>query len=95
MKGRFIGDNGLMLHLLLQQARYLNYPGIGLLLDQEKAYDRVHPQYLLKVLDAFGFSSRFTQCISNLFFGNLVQVNVNGFFSPTVRSCASLFANQG
>lgn len=85
MKGRFIGDNGLILHLLLQQARYRNYPGIGLLLDQEKAYDRVHPLYLIKVLESLGFSSRFTQCIKALFFGNSVQVNVNGFFSPTVH----------
>ncbi|CEP13570.1 hypothetical protein [Parasitella parasitica] len=40
MKGRFIGENGLILHLLLHQARYRQYPGIGMLLDQEKAYDR-------------------------------------------------------
>jgi hypothetical protein len=85
MKGRFIGDNGLALLLLLQQARYRKYQGIGLLLDQEKAYDRVHPLYLVKVLEAFGFHPRFIQCVHGLFFGNSVQVNVNGYFSPSVE----------
>jgi hypothetical protein len=85
IKGRFIGDNGLALHLLLQQARYRKYKGIGLLLDQEKAYDRVHPQYLIKVLEAFGFHPRFIHCIHSLFFGNSIQVNVNGFFSPSIE----------
>jgi exonuclease III len=84
MRGRFIGENGLLLHLLLNQARYHQYSGIGLLLDQEKAYDRVHPNYLMKVMANLGFDSRFIKCIRTLFFGNSVQVNVNGFFSPTV-----------
>jgi hypothetical protein len=85
MRNRFIGDNGLTLHLLLQQARFTKFTGIGLLLDQEKAYDRVNPIYLIKVLAAFGFDDKFIRCIQQLFFGNLVQINVNGFFSPTVH----------
>jgi hypothetical protein len=63
MKGRFIGENGLRLHLLINQARYRQYPGIGLLLDQEKAYDRVHPHYLMKVMEYFGFDQQFIQCM--------------------------------
>ncbi|KAG1136310.1 hypothetical protein G6F37_012114 [Rhizopus arrhizus] len=85
MKGRFIGDNGLLLHLIVQQARFHKHTGIGLLLDQEKAYDRVNPQYLIRVLSAFGFQKQFIRCIQHLFFGNIVQVNVNGFFSPTIN----------
>jgi hypothetical protein len=85
MPNRFIGDNGLALHLLIQQARFTKFTGIGLLLDQEKAYDRVNPMYLIKVLAAFGFNDKFIRCIHRLFFGNLAQINVNGFFSPTVH----------
>ncbi|KAG1136317.1 hypothetical protein G6F37_012049 [Rhizopus arrhizus] len=84
MKGRFIGENGLLLHLLLNQARYRQYPGIGLLLDQEKAYDRVNPQYLMKVMEAFGFRRQFLTCVHNFFFGNLIEVNVNGYFTSTI-----------
>lgn len=79
MTGHFIDDNGLLLHLLINQARFKNFHGISLLLDQEKAYDRVNPQYLLKVLKCYGFKPSFIQCIVNFFFGNLVQINVNGF----------------
>ena len=84
MKRRFIGDNGLLLHLIVQQARLSKHTGIGLLLDQEKAYDRVNPQYLVRVLTAFGFHERFIRCISHLFFGNMVQINVNGYFTPNI-----------
>ncbi|KAG0934887.1 hypothetical protein G6F32_010587 [Rhizopus arrhizus] len=84
MKGRFIGENCLLLHLLLNQARYRQYPGIGLLLDQEKTYDRVNPQYLMKVMEAFGFRRHFLTCVHNFFLGNLIEVNVNGYFTSTV-----------
>lgn len=84
MQGRFIGSQGLLLHLVLQKARYEHHTGLGLLLDQEKAYDRVHPQYLEKVLEKYGFSSKFTRCIIQLFFSNKVQVNVNGYYTDDV-----------
>ncbi|KAG1035564.1 hypothetical protein G6F43_013205 [Rhizopus delemar] len=85
MRRRFISDNGLLLHLIVQQARLSKHTGIGLLLDQEKAYDRVNPQYLVRVLTAFGFHERFIRCIKHLFFGNMVQINVNGYFTPNIE----------
>ncbi|SAL97551.1 hypothetical protein [Absidia glauca] len=84
INGRFIGENGMVLHLLLQQARQQRDPGIGLLLDQEKAYDRVHPDYLRKTMLAFGFPSLFVECVYSLFFNNLVQININGVFTADV-----------
>ncbi|KAG1446861.1 hypothetical protein G6F56_009441 [Rhizopus delemar] len=86
IRGRFIGDNGLLLHLLIQQAQFTKYSGLGLLLDQEKAYDRVSPQYLVLVLKSFGFHDQFVRCIHHLFFGNSFQINVNGFFFANRRS---------
>ena len=90
MEGRFIGDNGMMAHLLLQQARVNKHPGLGILLDQEKAYDRVHPTYLCKVLKWYGFSDQFVHCIHQLFFNNLLQVNVNGFFTMDIHQMRGL-----
>jgi hypothetical protein len=84
IRGRFIGDNGLLLHLVIQQAQFTKYSGLGLLLKQKKAYDRVNPQYLVRVLKSFGFHDKFVRCIHHLFFGNSVQINVNGFFSQTI-----------
>lgn len=82
--GKFIGDNGIALSMVLDQAKGLDLQGIGLLLDQEKAYDRVHPEYLSQVLLKFGFSSSFVNCIRALFFGNSVYININGFFTPCI-----------
>ncbi|KAG0755182.1 hypothetical protein G6F24_012005 [Rhizopus arrhizus] len=56
-------------------------PGFSLLLDQEKAYDRVHPDYLHACLTRFGLPSRLINCITSLFFNTSICVNVNGFVS--------------
>ncbi|OBZ80787.1 hypothetical protein A0J61_11163, partial [Choanephora cucurbitarum] len=70
LQGRFIGDNGLLVHLILQQSRFHKTEGVGLLLDQEKAYDRVYPLYLFKVMDKLAFPPAVIHCIGKLFFDN-------------------------
>ena len=65
----------------MEVAKRFQVPGIGLLLDQEKAYDRVHPSYLRSCLSHFGFPAPFVDCITQLFFGTTLCVNVNGFLS--------------
>lgn len=81
MQGRFIADNGLCARLIMDMAKRFKIPGVGLLLDQEKAYDRVHPAYLQACLRRFGFPESFISCISTLFFQTSLCVNVNGFLS--------------
>lgn len=49
MRWRFIDGNGLALKLLADQAKVLKHPEVGLLLDQEMAYDRINPKYLTHV----------------------------------------------
>ncbi|RCH88067.1 hypothetical protein CU098_009673 [Rhizopus stolonifer] len=46
---------------------YQKHSGIGLLLDQEKAYDRVLAEYLIKVLHAFHFPAPLADSIHELF----------------------------
>ncbi|KAG1531663.1 hypothetical protein G6F51_013432 [Rhizopus arrhizus] len=55
MPNRFIAENGLALNIVMEHARRCNRNDIALLLDQEKAYDRVHPSYLRAVMLKFGF----------------------------------------
>lgn len=43
---RFIADNGLMIRVIMDEAPHRMSNAIDLLLDQEKAYDGVHPLYL-------------------------------------------------
>lgn len=76
--GRFIADNGLAVRALTEYAKNCQLPHVGLLLDQEKAYDRVHPEYLSKVLERFGFTRDFIRCILFLFFRTTITLNING-----------------
>lgn len=85
VRGRFIADNGLLMKLIMEHAVISGSTSIGLLLDQEKAYDRVHPEYLRAVLLRFGYPLSLVNCIDKLFFGNQLHINVNGFISPSVH----------
>ncbi|KAG1540333.1 hypothetical protein G6F49_012159 [Rhizopus delemar] len=81
MPQRFIGDNGLMMQLVKIEAEQRQSPEIGLLLDQEKAYDRVHPDYLKKVMLKFGFPSSLVSTLCKLFFEIKIHINLNGFIT--------------
>ncbi|CEP15119.1 hypothetical protein [Parasitella parasitica] len=85
LQNRFICDNGMALSMVLEQAQCFSHTGAGMLLDQEKAYDRVNAVYLGAVLERFGFPDRFVSCINQLFFGNAMFVNINGFFTAGVH----------
>ena len=76
--GKTIKDNGALVNLAIEQASIRNSDEIGLLCDQEKAYDRIHPDYLRAVLVQFGFPEQFVLAITSLFYGTSMQVNVNG-----------------
>ncbi|KAG1139332.1 hypothetical protein G6F37_011272 [Rhizopus arrhizus] len=81
---RFIAENGMVLNILMEQAHVQRRPEIGLLLDQEMAYGRVHPMYLRQVMLAFGFPPSLVHSLENLFFGNAVRININGHFTNKV-----------
>ncbi|KAG1370529.1 hypothetical protein G6F61_011957 [Rhizopus arrhizus] len=63
---------------------------IGLLLDQEKAYDRVHPDYLRQVLHKFEFPSKVVDSLMSLFLGTSLRLNINGFLSDPVSQLRGL-----
>jgi hypothetical protein len=85
LPGRFIAENGLALKLIMEQSAVQGLTGVGLLLDQEKAYDRIHPGYMEQVLAHFGFPHGLIQSICGLFFGNSVRINVNGYYTEAVH----------
>jgi hypothetical protein len=84
MPGRWIADNGMMLQILAQHVREYSTPEVALLLDQEKAYDRIHPLYLRHVLLRLGFLKVCVNSLIHLFFGNRVRINVNGHYTDYV-----------
>jgi hypothetical protein len=100
--GRYIAENGLTCQIIMEDAhrkkelaRMRGIPAvegndIGLLLDQEKAYDRVNLTYLKAVLLRFGFPVITVDCINNLMAKNTIKINVNGFFTEEVHKLRGL-----
>ena len=84
MLGHFIATNGLLINMVMEHARRTQRDDIVVLLDQEKAYDRVHPSYLRRTLLHMNFPLSLVDCLMRLFFGNRVKINVNGHFSEEV-----------
>lgn len=83
MPRRFIAEHGATLQTVTLLATAQKSSSIALLLDQNKAYDRIHPDYLSQVMEAFGIPSTITQCIISLFFTTQIQINVNGHITQT------------
>ena len=79
--GRSIRDNIVLIRDYLDISNSLD-PQLGFIsLDQEKAFDRVEHQYLLKVLEAFGFSPGFIAMIRVLYSEVESVLKVNGGLS--------------
>ncbi|CEP08993.1 hypothetical protein, partial, partial [Parasitella parasitica] len=94
--GKYIAENGLRCQILMEDAELkwtlASQQGttsnldrdIGLLLDQEKAYDRVNLSYFRAVLNRFGFPESVVNCLHNLMANNRIQININGYFTDPV-----------
>jgi hypothetical protein len=87
MPGRFIAEHGMTVQTIKMLASHQQSTAIGLLLDQEKAYDRVHPTYLSTIMSRFGIPNKLIHCITNLFFSTQIQININGHItqSPIIQ----------
>ncbi|KAG1278745.1 hypothetical protein G6F66_012016 [Rhizopus arrhizus] len=83
MPGRFIGENGKLLNVVMSVAEKTSSQAIGLLLDQEKAYDRIHPEYLRQSMSVLGIPSAVIDSLCTLFFSTSIRINVNGQLSDS------------
>ncbi|KAG1254667.1 hypothetical protein G6F68_010736 [Rhizopus microsporus] len=81
MAGRFRGDNGLCARMVTGIVRRYQPSGVGLLLDLEKAYDWVHPDYFYACLTYFGLLPRLINCITSFLFNTSLCVKINDFLS--------------
>ncbi|SAL98507.1 hypothetical protein [Absidia glauca] len=82
LPGRFIVENGLALKILMEQTSVRGPQHVGMLLDQEKAYDRVHPSYMKNRLSCVLASPLVLPRLSAI--GNRVHININGYFTDAV-----------
>ncbi|CEP11246.1 hypothetical protein, partial, partial [Parasitella parasitica] len=85
MPNRFIGDHGLALRVLMENASKCKHTGVGNAIDSIKAYNYVNEEYICSVLSRFGFPAAFTNCIRSLFFNTQIVINMNGFLTPSVH----------
>lgn len=88
--GQQIMDNGLSLLSLQDHCKDWALGHVGITLDQEKAYDQVHPSYLKAVLMHFGLPWVFMQCITLLFFSMEIMLNINGHASSEFTQACRL-----
>ncbi|GAN06991.1 conserved hypothetical protein [Mucor ambiguus] len=90
MPHRFIAEQGLQVQCMQTVATISKTPSIALLLDQEKAYDRIHFAYLEAIMQAFNIPTTLITAILNLFSTTLIQPNVNGFLSSPLQQLRGL-----
>ena len=64
-------------------------PAILVSLDQEKAFDRVNHEFMMRVLQKFGFGPSFCGWVNLLYSKASFRIIVNGFLSPP------LFSSEG
>lgn len=64
--------------LLIQLMENLDLEGLIVLLDFEKAYDRVDQQFLRRILDAMGFSQEFNELLQCIYADAKSKITFNG-----------------
>lgn len=87
IRNRLISDNGWVNLTLMSNHQNSSLPSsnaVAVLLDQEKAYDRVHPGYMSHIFKKFGFSDKVNTIIQNLFFDTSISISINGFLGAPV-----------
>ncbi|KAG2191927.1 hypothetical protein INT47_007552 [Mucor saturninus] len=92
MRNRLISDNGWLNQMFMANTRDVapGIPQLAVLLDQEKAYDRVHPDYLRKVIFRFGFPLTLVDSLGTLFFGTEISISMNGWFGMVIPQSRGL-----
>ncbi|ORE00785.1 hypothetical protein BCV72DRAFT_237397 [Rhizopus microsporus var. microsporus] len=77
----FVGESGKLLHTVMADAESSYSIAVGLLLNQEKAYDRIHSDYLQQAMSVFGIPDPTIASLPSLFFFIAIRININGHIS--------------
>jgi hypothetical protein len=75
---------------LMDWAKTKKLPHVCVLLDQAKAYDRVHPDFLKATLAHMNFPPTFIDGISDLFFSTNIHLNINGHIAEPIQQLRGL-----
>ena len=91
MKGRNIGCNIRNIIDLIEYADSSDIPGSIVLLDIEKAFDRVEHGFLFEVLSRFNLGDNFIQWVKTFYNGRRSYVINNGFLSSPISMSRGIF----
>jgi len=85
ISGRYIGSNLRLMADLLTYTKKMDSPLGLLLLDQEKAFDKVDWGFMRQTLEAFGFQPNFLQWITLLYKDPTSQLKINNTVSQQIH----------
>lgn len=88
--GRFILDGCVILHEVIHEQKCRGDPGLIFKIDFEKAYDRVHWEFLYEVLEKKNFHSKLIGWIKKINEGGKVCININGKQGPFFKTSRGL-----
>ena len=81
MPGRDIRDQVRLARLMVHYAEATEQNGLLIALDQEKAYDKITHDYLLRTLETYNFPESFRKIIQFLYENAETSVMINGVLS--------------
>jgi len=81
LKGRSIFDQVKLAKLAIDFGRIMERNGVLVMLDQEKAYDKILHPYLWKVLEKFDLPRHYIKTIQHLYHDTSTSVVINGIIS--------------
>lgn len=84
VKGRKITENIHLIQDLIDAILKKKANAAFIMVDQEKAFDRISHSFLLKVLKQFGFGYNFIRWIDIIYKGATSRVKVNGFLTEPI-----------
>ena len=82
MSNRYIGDNTRLLYDVMNYLNVNNLPGLLLSIDFEKAFDSLNWNFMIKVLNAYGFGDCVIRWIKTFYNNIKSSVLVNGNPTP-------------
>ena len=90
IKGRYILENLVTSWESMEWAKSSNQNSAMFLLDFEKAYDRIEWDFILSILQAFGFPDEFVRYIQVLLKDSSARIEINGFLSNPIPLSRSI-----
>jgi hypothetical protein len=84
VRGRDIRENILLVKEIIRHAAEESLPGILILCDFEKAYDRIDQGFLFKVLERVGFGPFFVRCVRTLYARTECRLIINMFITKPI-----------